>query len=635
MGAWSGHYIVCGGNSLAYRLVAELVEHYEVPVVAIVPDRERGHAPRIEQLPGVTAVVAFGTVTDEALRAVNIGAARGIALVEGDDQSNIHTALAAQGRNPDLRIVLRMFNQRLGEQIEKLLRNCTALSGSATAASAFANAALQRPNSVQVGGEFLCVTYEQQVPQDHLCVAADRIDPQDLSRIRLLPEVPGPAAGFIALASRYGPEGAVVPGAGAAARARAAAGRAAGSAGAGASGGGAGSGGNGPDHDGGGEPSAPDGGGGQVRPAGPTRTAVLRILPSEPPLVIPWFSRLRWRLVDALHFFTEARLRVVLATVFAAIMLSFGVIWHSNSLGWTVYQTLLDMAGAAQPDQPGAAGGTGGLGPRVAQVVITLCGVTFVPVATAILVEILASGRPGLPKRPSAGVGEHVVVLGLGNVGTRVVGLLHALGVPVVCIERDPAARGIAAARALDIPVLVGDAPLATQLHRAKIHRSRALVSLTDDDAVNLEAALEARAVRPDVRIVARFFDDDFAHHVYATLGNVASRSVSYLSAPAFAAALMGREVLGTLSVFRHVLLIAELTAEEGGSLVGMSRHDLEEPGGIRVLGLRPGDGPGGYQWGHRDGTRRLAVGDRIVVAATRSGLGRLNTTAPPEGATA
>ena len=131
----------------------------------------------IEQLPGVTAVVAFNTVTDEALRAVNIAAARGIALVDGDDQSNIHTALAAQGRNPDLRIVLRMFNQRLGEQIEKLLRNCTALSGSATAASAFANAALQRPNSVQVGGEFLCVTYEQQVPQDHLCVAADRIDP--------------------------------------------------------------------------------------------------------------------------------------------------------------------------------------------------------------------------------------------------------------------------------------------------------------------------------------------------------------------------------------------------------------------------------------------------------------------------
>ena len=135
MGAWSGHYIVCGGNSLAYRLVAELVEHYEVPVVAIVPDRERGHAPRIEQLPGVTAVVAFNTVTDEALRAVNIAAARGIALVDGDDQSNIHTALAAQGRNPDLRIVLRMFNQRLGEQIEKLLKNCTALSGSATSSA--------------------------------------------------------------------------------------------------------------------------------------------------------------------------------------------------------------------------------------------------------------------------------------------------------------------------------------------------------------------------------------------------------------------------------------------------------------------------------------------------------------------
>ncbi|WP_035796326.1 hypothetical protein [Kitasatospora mediocidica] len=123
--------------------------------------------------------------------------------------------------------------------------------------------------------------------------------------------------------------------------------------------------------------------------------------------------------------------------------------------------------------------------------------------------------------------------------------------------------------------------------------------------------------------------DDDFAQHVYATLGNVASRSVSYLAAPAFAAALMGREVLGTLSVYRHVLLIAELTAEDGGALVGMSRNDIEALGGLRVLAVRLARQPDSYQWGYADRSRGLAPGDRVVLAATRSGLGRLNTAAP------
>lgn len=40
---FADHYIVCGGNALAHRLILELVEHYEVPVLAIVPDRTRDH----------------------------------------------------------------------------------------------------------------------------------------------------------------------------------------------------------------------------------------------------------------------------------------------------------------------------------------------------------------------------------------------------------------------------------------------------------------------------------------------------------------------------------------------------------------------------------------------------------------
>jgi Trk K+ transport system NAD-binding subunit len=579
----TGHYIVCGGNALAHRLVAELTEHYDVPVVAVVPDRSRDHGPRIARLPGVAAVLEYGTVTGEALGAAGAATARGIALVDGDDQQNIHAALGAEERNPGIRIVLRMFNQRLGEHIERLLPNCAALSGSATAAPAFANGVLGRPNTVEVDGRYLYIAHDQDITGSRLCLVADRIDRQDLTRLRLLPDGAGRAAEFIALARRLGDNGPVDPAA---------------------------------------APPAPEDHGG---------LAALQALTAEPPLRVPWTARLRWTLLDALRYVTGARMRLVLGTALVAVALSTVILWTANrDAGWSVYLALLDLAGAAQPDDPGH----GGTGQRIAQVVITFCGITFMPLATAIVVEALASGRPGLPRGPGAGVSGHVVVVGLGNVGTRVAALVHATGVPVVCVERDPQARGIAAVRTLGIPVLVGDAPLESQLRRARIHRARALAAVTSDDAVNLEAALEARAVQPHVRIVVRLFDDDFAHHVYATLGNVASRSVSYLSAPAFAAALMGREVLGTLSVYRHVLLIAELAVEAGSGPVGRDLHAVEEPGGVRVIAVRRA-GRAVLQWNPADRTRRLEAGDRIVVAATRSGLARLGAPLPPAARTA
>ncbi|MFD4657613.1 NAD-binding protein [Kitasatospora sp. NPDC058444] len=591
----SQHYIVCGGNALAHRLVLELVEHYEVPVVVLVADRTRDHAPQIEQLSGVAAVVEYASITEEALRAVSIGTARGLALVEGSDQENIHAALSAQNHNPDIRIVFRMFNQRLGENIERLLKNGAALSGSATAAPAFAAAALGRPNSVEIEGRYLHIAFDDDITSDRICVVADQIDRQDLGRIRLLPEQQGDSAEFVRLASEFGDDGPIRPGG---VRREPA------------------------------PPAAPDA---EEEPGGRAALQVLRMEPREP---IDWMRRVRWRLLDTMRFFTSARMRLVLLTALAAVLLAFGVLWYLNrNFGWTVYVTLLDLAGAAQPDQLSdisSGTGTGGFWQRVAQVVITICGITFAPVATAIAVEVLGSGRRGQPRNPGAGTRDHVIVVGLGNVGTRVATQLHDMGVPVVCMERDPQARGIAAVRALGIPVVMGDGPFEQQLRRARLKHSRALVAVSGDDATNLEAALEARHGKPEVRVVVRLFEDDFASHFYKTLDNAASRSVSYLAAPAFAAALMGREVRGTLSVLRHVLLIAELKVEDGSGLIGLNRHDLEDPGGVRVIAVRFAHG-GQLQWNFPDRTRRLAPGDQIVVAATRLGLARLNTVAVEE----
>ncbi|MFI8081307.1 hypothetical protein ACIF6L_11005 [Kitasatospora sp. NPDC086009] len=84
--------------------------------------------------------------------------------------------------------------------------------------------------------------------------------------------------------------------------------------------------------------------------------------------------------------------------------------------------------------------------------------------------------------------------------------------------------------------------------------------------------------------------------------------------------------MLGTLPVFRHLLLIAELRAEEGSGLIGTNRHDPEDPGGVRVVAVRLAARPHLCTRNHADRTCRLEAGDRIVVAVGRSGPARRNT---------
>jgi Trk K+ transport system NAD-binding subunit len=170
------------------------------------------------------------------------------------------------------------------------------------------------------------------------------------------------------------------------------------------------------------------------------------------------------------------------------------------------------------------------------------------------------------------------------------------------------------------MPVVIGDAPSERTLRRAGLDSAIALVSATSSDIVNLETALQARALRgDDLRIVLRLFDDDLAQRVTETLGNVVSRSVSYLAAPAFAVAMLEHQVLRTIPVGRHVLLIADIRVEPGAAIAGRPLADLEADGLSRVLAIAERGKPR-FSWSRRH-DHRLVVGDRVIVLATRAGL--------------
>jgi Trk K+ transport system NAD-binding subunit len=226
----------------------------------------------------------------------------------------------------------------------------------------------------------------------------------------------------------------------------------------------------------------------------------------------------------------------------------------------------------------------------------------------------------------AAPVGNHVIVIGLGNVGARVVQGLHDQGIDVVAVDRSPTARGVAVARGLGVPVILGDARDPETLDAASVATSRCLVMVTTDDVTNLEAALLARSLRTDVRVVLRLFEEDFARRVKVAFGINHSRSVSYLAAPAFAASMVGSEVVGTIPVGRRVLLVAEVRVGAGSRLEDRHFHEVSRAGELRLVAVqtgRPSLGQGlqTLWWPERHRGRALDRSHTLIVVATRAGL--------------
>jgi Trk K+ transport system NAD-binding subunit len=292
----------------------------------------------------------------------------------------------------------------------------------------------------------------------------------------------------------------------------------------------------------------------------------------------------------------------------------------------SIYLVLLDLAGAADPD-PSLRGAA-----KITQVVVTLASLALVPAVTAAVVDAVVRARLAGPReRLRQPISGHVVVVGLGGVGVRVVAQLNDLGVPVVCVEMNEDAVGVPLARRERLPIVFGDATRKETLRSAWVSTCRAVVTVTSDDITNLEAGLSSRDLKDNVRVVLRLFDDDLADRVHRDFRIPVSRSVSFLAAPAFAAAMMERQIIGTIPVGRQVMLIADVRIAQGSALEGRPLNHANQPGESRVLAVGRRGGPH-FDWEPQDGYL-LVRGDRLIVLATRAGIGnvRARSIAPPE----
>lgn len=365
---------------------------------------------------------------------------------------------------------------------------------------------------------------------------------------------------------------------------------------------------------------APDPGGGSPRLAGPLDDGSELVLAADdgPPRSV--LARQGRRSLRAATRRAQSLLWNKMGIAFASLTAILGVGFllllrvPAYNAANALYLTFLDAAGAAvtNASDPGLE--------KIAQFVLTFDGMAFLPLVTALIVGARLRAPASSPQRP---VSNHVIVAGLGNVGKRVLDQLQDLGVDVVCVDRDQHAAGVEQARRQGMRVVIGETQQEKTLRDAGIANCQALVSVTSSDTANLETALVARALADQPRIVLRLYDDDLAERIGERVGNTISRSVSYLAAPSFAAAMLEHQVLGTIPVDRHVLLIAEIAVGAGAELAGARVNELHEGNdSVRLIALRRRGGTAA-DWSPKPDDE-LATGDRLVVLATRAGLGRV-----------
>jgi Trk K+ transport system NAD-binding subunit len=199
---------------------------------------------------------------------------------------------------------------------------------------------------------------------------------------------------------------------------------------------------------------------------------------------------------------------------------------------------------------------------------------------------------------------NHVIVMGAGHLGIRVIRWLAQMGFEVVVVDSairpDPAAE----LKALDVPLVNGDGRLPSVMETAGLRHAQAFIVCTSNDQLNLEVTMRARELNPEVRIVVRVWDNQFAAQIRHFMNVEAVLSASDLAAPAFAGAALNIEIAQSLRVKNVEYSIISLQVQSGSFLEGKAIGTIQSENEVDVV------------LHGRDGNVKANPPDNITVSA-------------------
>ncbi len=559
----TGHVIVAGLHGVGLRTVEQLV-HSGRAVVVVDDDPD----PRLTGALGALGIVL--TVADPrspaVLAACGLTGAQAVLCLQGDDLRTVETALVARELRPDVRIVVSLANPEVGRALAAVIGSGTVLDPAALAAPSVIEACVARTRHVfDVGGEPFVLS---RVPVERpgtlrelfgvlapvavapagggdllVCPSRDTaVDPAD--RVTVV----GPAAAVLSVVDP-GSAGRSQTTAGLSSPTRRSAGLSASARG--------------------------SAGGGSSARRSSARTAVAAVVQAAREL--------------------ERPLKIALAALVAAIVVSTVVLRvgyraGGRPIGWldAVYFTVVTDATVGYGDFSFR-----GQSPwlEVFGIADILTGAALAATVFALVTNSLVSRRlaQALGRQRVTGLTGHVVVLGLGAIGLRVVEGLVAAGREVVVVDRDEDNRYLTRVRRLHVPVVIGDATLRETAARVNLAGASAVAVLTSSDLTNIETGLVLRETLgprwSSVPVVLRVFDRPLAQTVGRSFDFRHMRSTAALAAPWFVGAALGLEVLDTFYVEAQPFLLARLRTADHPGLVGTAMSELAAR--TRVLALR------------------------------------------------
>ncbi len=206
---------------------------------------------------------------------------------------------------------------------------------------------------------------------------------------------------------------------------------------------------------------------------------------------------------------------------------------------------------------------------------------------------------PGARTRSSHTIQDKFIVCGLGSLGQQSVIKLKKFDydpfeVAVTAIDR----------QAIDtweiddfpdqlaMPPIIGDCRREDVLRKAGIEKSRAILIVTSNESTNVECAIAARRLNPNIQIILRSSRHSLNALLERQLGRFVALDATELPAMTFALAGLGDDTVSVFSIGRHRFRIVERFVRAGEPRFDQKRIQALHQGRFRLLDFEPVESP-------------------------------------------
>jgi voltage-gated potassium channel len=305
------------------------------------------------------------------------------------------------------------------------------------------------------------------------------------------------------------------------------------------------------------------------------------------------------------------------------------VVGYALLEGWTalesVYMAIITIFTVGfQEVQPLSSAG------KILTIIIIVGGVGTAFYAAVKAVEIIVEGEmTGYRRRRRmdkiiSDMKNHYIICGFGRVGHNVAQVFESSGVPYVVI--DSKKETLEELDVKNVPSIIGDATSDDILLQAGIQSAKGLIACSDSDVANVYVTLSARALKPDLNIVARAgFKDTEKKLLMAGANRVIS---PYFISGVRMAALATRPVASNfLDLMTHAgqidFSLYEIAIPENSPLTNktLAEAAVRNSSGALVLAIQKADGTFDL---HPNAASKMQKNDILVVIGTQEQFEKL-----------